>query len=308
LFDTIRKIAGKLGNAVFPTLKKSALIEQINKVRNSLSDKTIPAYKDAYSIFDGKQFKDKELQSMDKAVKTSLSSSVNGFDHKQNMIYGILKLLEKSSNFIDAVSRNADKLFNSTEATTSLKLRQAYIISLVNNASFADKYARMLLNFIYSKEMCAISGSNEYKLVQANEKKILEDFDKFLNSIRVMNRSESDLNKSIDRISEYANADGDSVDAMIATQSMSEIDPLSLGYITDYSPFYIIGMWEAEIRAWFVRTTEDEIELLTRRRIRLEQLYEGKNDAFADKEIDAIQRRIDDSQADMDDYRRRYGI
>jgi capsule polysaccharide export protein KpsE/RkpR len=48
--------------------------------------------------------------------------------------------------------------------------------------------------------------------------------------------------------------------------------------------------------------------LLTRRRIRLEQLYEGKNDAFADKEIDAIQRRIDDSQADMDDYRRRYGI
>lgn len=308
MFDTIRKLAGKMGNAVFPIMKKNALIEQINKVRSSMVEKTIPAYKDAYSIFTGKSFKDKDLQAMDKSVRSTLVSSVHGYDSRQNMIYALLSLLEKSAPFMDAISKNADKLFNPTEATTALKLRQAYVIALVNNASFADKFARMLLNYIYSKEMCAIAGSAEYKLVQANEKKIKDGFDQFLNSIRVMNRGDAEVAKSIERISEYASADGDSIDAMMATQSMAEIDPMALGYITDYSPFYILGMWEAEVRAWFVRQTEDEIELLTRRRIRLEQLYEGKNDAFADKEIDAIQRRIDDSQADMDDYRRRYGI
>lgn len=308
MFDIIKKIAGTVGNAMFPTLKKSSLIEQIKKTKSDLSDKTIPAYKDAYELFSGKQFKDKQLQSMDKSVKEQFSSSIRGYDTRQNMIFAILQLMEKANTFMDAVSRNADKLFNSSEATTTLKLRQAYIISLVNNASFADKYARMLLNYIYSREMCAISGSDEYKLVHANEKKVLDGFGQFLGSIKAMSRTEQDLGKSIDRISEYASADSESVDAMLATQSMSEIDPLALGYITDYSPFYILGMWEAEVRAWFVRETEDQIEVLTRRRIRLEQIYEGKNDAFADKEIDAIQRRLDDYQADMDDYRRRYGF
>lgn len=308
MFSTIAKIAGKIGNAIFPTLKKQNLIEQINKTKSNLNEKTIPAYREAYALFTGKAFKDKQLQSMDKQVKSQLTMVVKNYDSRQNMVYAILALLEKSSVFMDAIARNADKLFASSEATGTLKLRQAYIVSLVNNAAFAERYARMLLNYIYSKEMCAISGSDEYKLVIANEKKVLEQFDQFLGSIRAMARTESELSKSIERISEYASSDPDSVDAMLATQSMSNVDPLALGYITDYSPFYIIGMWEAEVRAWFVRETEDEIELLTRRRIRLEQLYEGKNDAFADKEIDAIQRRLDDSQADMDDYRRRYGF
>ncbi len=308
MFDTIAKIAGKIGNAVFPTLKKQKLIEQINKTKNNMNDKTIPAYREAYTLFTGKAFKDKQLQSMDKAVKAQLGAAIRGYDSRQNMIFAILALLEKNSVFIDAISRNAEKIFASTEATATLKLRQAYIVSLVNNAAFADKYARQLLNFIYSKEMCAIAGTDEYKLVFANEDKVIKGFDQFLGSIRAMARTDKELAGSIDRISEYAKADADSIDAMVATQSMSDIDPLSLGYITDYSPFYILGMWEAEIRAWFVRETEDEIELLTRRRIRLEQIYEGKNDAFADKEIDAIQRRLDDNQADMDDYRRRYGF
>ena len=306
MFNTIKAIVGGLGNALFPALKKSALLDQIESVNSRLSTKTIPAYNEAYSVLGGKKFKDTVLQKMDANVRSSLGSSVHGYNSQQNMIYGILSVLKNAQSFITAVHAQADKIFASSNPTGALKLRQAYIITMVNSASFADQYARMLLNYIYSREMCAVSGSDEYKLVNAYDKKITEGFDRFISAIRSMNRPAGDVSKHLERISEYATADDQSLDAMLATQSMNDIDPMRLGYLTDFSPFYILGMWEAEIRAWFVRQTEDELELLTRRRIRLEQLYAGQNDAFADKEIDAIQRRIDDAQADMDDYKRRY--
>lgn len=308
LFATISKIASTAFLKLFPVLKKTQLKEQVSSVREKLNSKNIPAYQEAANLLGNRHFKSKELQVMDKQVREALSRTVKGFDSRVNMVYAIKTILEGSNEFLNALSSSVDKLFADANPTGSLKLRQAYMITLVNNAAFVRKYSMMLLNYIYACEMNAVASSDEYSLVRAYKDKVEKDFNSFLRSIQILNIKSSELAKSLERISEYAEADNDSLQAIVATQPMSDLDPLKLGYLTSLSPFYIIGMWEAEIRAWFVRETEDEIELLTRRRIRLEQLYEGKNDALADKEIDLIQRRIDSNQADMDDYKRRYGF
>lgn len=308
MFTTIAKLVKKGAHTLFPSLKKNALLDQIKLLRSRLNEKSIPAYEEAYSLFGGKAFKSPQLHAMDKRIKESLGNTVQGYSTRHNMVLAILLLLRNSQKFVDSTSKYADKIFGVTEPMGALKLRQAYILSMVNTASFAEKFSRQLLNYIYAKEMVAISGSTEYDLVKGHELIIEKNFERFVHALRVMNRSETDISKALESLSEYADSDEQSIQALMSTQSISAYDPLRLGYMTDYSPFYILGMWEAEVRAWFVNQLQDEIELLTRRRIRLEQLYANQNDAYADKEIDAIQQRLDDSQVKMDEYERKYGF
>jgi hypothetical protein len=297
-FNNIKKAI----TSILPTYKKTQILDTIEKSLDELQNVTIPSYEAANEIFTGQKFKSSEIKAMQ--ARFDLNRLGSG---SANMVTTILAILNNAKGFAITLSKYVGKVISSEEASVSMNLRKATVLRLVIMVEFANRYARRLLNYIYTCELDSETKTTDYALNKANTELITKEFNNFTTALRVLNRKPDLLAKDLEGLSE-ANVDELSDQTLAATANVKSIDPLLISGFTEYNPFYIFGMVVAQYQANKFNSVEDEKKMLELRYLRLTQARAGDASASTDREMEILQERIDNCTRKWLNLKEEYGV
>jgi hypothetical protein len=291
-----------LVSAVSPTYKRAQIVDSIEKSLDELTSVTIPAYEAANEIFTGQKFKSAEMKNLQAKFDLCRLGAGNA-----NMITSTLAILNNARGFAAVLSKYAERVLASEEASAAMSLRKATVLRLVVMIEFANRYARRLLNYVYTCELDSETKTQDYALSKANIELITKEFNNFTTALRVLNRKPDLLAKDLEGIAD-ASVDELSDQTLAATAGVKSIDPLLISGFTEYNPFYIFGLVIAQYQANKFNSVEDEKKMLELRYHRLSQARMGNPNAATDREMEILQERIDKSTRKWLDLKEEYGV
>lgn len=274
--------------SLLPTFHRERVEEDIRVTRTEYLQCVIPPYEAASKTMKSWKFKSEAGRKFDDNFSTLVKSG------NSNIIVGIHNGFKPIMENLERIERLVSKKFETDIAASGLSCSQTNLLQVVELLSFVAKYARKLLNYIY---VCETAQLDEQTIVTESVLPVeIEwlntNFVSFCTAFNVVSGNPSHFLTTLESIPDVIISDGN-IHTLSATLGESRIDPFRLGLIPIWmNPVYHIGMVIAEWQASRYKRDQEELRLLQMRKLKLERLADGKNDAALDKEIAHYETRI----------------
>ena len=93
----------------------------------------------------------------------------------------------------------------------------------------------------------------------------------------------------------------------MVSQFGEKVDPLAMRFVpVVMNPWYLWGMWRAEVQVKRYNAAKEEMRALQLRRMNLEKIIEGKPDAKLQKEIEYIESRINKLNYELEELENKH--
>lgn len=276
----------KLITALLPSFEKDRLISDIRITRGELEELQ-DAYHEAAKLLKSWKFQDKDVLDKIANFKRIVGTS-------DNPVVFISEHLKTVSENLQIAEDQAAIIFGNIIAGRGLTFKQATIVKYCDAIFLVSKYARKFLNYIYVAESLQYreDGAKLSDSITAYEQRWLDE--KFLDFCNALKSASGDPKKvlaGIEGIPEIEIATSN-LASLKETVGEASLDPLKMGFIaTKANPIYWIRMVVAEYQVRRYKEMKEEITMLQLRRMQLEKLKAGKNDANLEKQIQYVESR-----------------
>lgn len=287
---------------LMPVFGKDDIAKSCELTQASLSQHTIPAYGTAETLWKGQKFKSTEVKDLVAYYERSV-----GVNRSEGFIGSVHSALVNGLNILNVLSDDTKATYSDKEANISMTYLKTTVIRLIESCEYANTYARRLLNYIYYSETAVEDKENAAPLSPAEIKWIKDGLMDFCLCIKMMkldvkvirNHLEDLPNATITELTEKT---------FFSTVGLGKLDPFQLRHLSARAnPFYLLGMWEAEMQAEKYKTAKAELELLQLRKYNLEKQQSKESDAKLEKEISYMQNRVSGLIYNIDKMEKSYG-
>lgn len=269
---------------LLPAFSKNNLIDDIRITRGELTE-----LQDAYG----------EAAKLLKNFKFQSDEVTDKFGHFKRIV-GAANPIVFIDDHLKAILQNlqiaedqAAAILSGQIAGKGLTFKQATIVQYCDALFLVSKYARKFLNWVYVMETAPLK---EGFVLNESLPKSEQDYinDKFLDFCNALLSATGEPKKTLAAIEGIPEIDVASANlsSLKATVGEDKIDPLKLGFIaTKANPIYFVRMIVAEYQVRRYKEMKEELSLLQLRRMNLEKLKAGKQDANLDKQIQFVESR-----------------
>jgi hypothetical protein len=275
----------KFIGALLPSFEKDRLINDIRITRGEL-DALKDAYSEAAKLLKSWKFQNSEVIDKVTAFKRIVGTSDNPIVFIDDHLKTVLENLEVAET-------QAAAILGAVVAGKGLTFKQGTIVQYCDALFLVTKYARKFLNYVYVMESLSFKeGAVATESIPKHELGWIDE--KFLDFCNALKSTTDDPKKVLAGIEgipeiEVASANLASLKSTVGDQTL---DPLKLGFIASkYNPIYFVRMVVAEYQVRRYKEMKEEISLLSLRRMRLEKLKGGKDDANLEKQIEYVESR-----------------
>jgi len=267
--------------SLLPGFEKDRIVEDIRLTKTELHDTTLPAYKVSEDLFKSWNYKSKEVQEMSVIFKRIVSGA------GKNIIMSVYEGLKNVDDNLDVASELIVKTYSEEVAAGGMTYLKANLLQYVEMSSFVVKYSRKFLIYVYVLES-SMFEQNSLELKESLTPKdmqwIDDHFINFCNAFAVVTNQKVKTTKAFSDIPDIV-ITGDNEDTLVRTHA-AKIDPFSMRLIPIWlNPIYHVRMFIAEWQANRYKAAVEELKMLQLRKLHLERLNQGKNDAALEKEI-----------------------
>ena len=276
---------------LLPSFGRDRIIEDIRITRGELAD-LIPMYEASAQTFKNWRFASQEVKDSIKVF----SNMVGGRD-ATNPVLRIAADLPKILENLQVVEDLVLSRMGNSVAGKGLTYKQASLIKFVDAAFLVSKYARKYLNFIYVGETAAQAnnGADLSDSIPPVEREWLNTkMVDFCNALLTATRTSNETRELLDDVPEIEVA-ASNASTLKATVGDRKLDPLKLGFVaSNYNPIYFVRMLVAEWQVMRHKEAREELTMLQLRKLNLEKLKAGRQDAKLEAQIRVVESRIQD--------------
>ncbi len=276
----------KFISALLPSFEKDRLISDIRITRGEFQELQ-GAYEEAAKLLKGWKFKDEDVNR-----KLSEFKRISG-DHDFPIVT-IQKGFATMVQNLQIAEDQAAIIFGSVVAGKGMTFKQATIVQYCDAFFLVAKYARKFLNYIYVAETLPFRDevTAADQLPKAERDWLDKHFVDFCNAFKAATNEPKKTLAAIEGIPEIEVASSN-LASLEATVGKNQLDPLKLGFIASKAnPIYFVRMVVAEYQVRRYKEMKEELSLLQLRRMNLEKLKAGKNDANLEKQIQYVESRV----------------
>jgi hypothetical protein len=278
--------------SLLPNFKRDRVIEDLRITRGEIRECTLPAFESPTPLFKGWKFKSKEMKDKNAQFGRLVKSDGGG-----NIIGTIEKSLKAVITNLDIIEELVNKCFMEDVSGSGFTYLKANLLQLVELSGFVSKYSRKFLIYVYVLESAEFpdEGSESRDAITPYELEwINSNFLSFCTALSILNGSPDSLKKQLDDIPDIRITE-ENGPSLSATLGSSRIDPFNMGLIATWvNPIYHLRLMVAEHQAERYKAAKEEMSLCQLRKLNMEKLSEGKPDAAVQKQIQYMEKRIDD--------------
>lgn len=287
---------------LLPVFSKDNITKSCELTQASLSQHTIPAYSTAETLWKGQKFKSTEAKDYVAYYERSV-----GINRSEGFIGSIHSALVNGLTILNALNDDTKTTYSDKEANISMTYLKTTVIRLIEACEYANTYSRRLLNYIYYVETAVVDDDNSAPLSPAEIKWIKDGFMDFCLSIKMMKMDVKVIRAHLENLPN-ATITELTEKTFSSTVGLGKLDPFQLRHLSARTnPFYLFGMWEAEMQAEKYKTAKAELELLQLRKYNLEKQQSKEPDAKLEKEISYMQNRVSGLIYNIDKMEQSYG-
>lgn len=284
--NVMKFVAGLL-----PQFGKDRLEEDARICITELETTTLPAYKNALSMFSSEP-RSKELQDFTKQY----AGQAKNFNKSHTLIESIAARLENVLTTAKYLERCVEKEFEGKVVVAGITLAKVNVLRALELCTFVSTYSLRFLNYAYVVETSALKSKNYTgdDLSKGEIAMLERNFLGFITALNSVAKPEREIVKLLEDVPEViVNSQSE---AALATVSNAKIDPLNMFAMQGFAanPIYHIGLIVAEIQSERYKRAKDLKAVLELRMLNLQRQKDGSQpDAALDREIEVLQGRID---------------
>ena len=276
--------------ALLPTFGTDRVLEDCRITKMELKEVTLPSYDQAALMFKGWKFKSEIMKGHIGSFNNLVKSS--GGD---NMFVTIQKSFKDALINLDQVESLIEKTYSQEVAGGGFTYLKANLLQFVECMHFVSKYARKFLIYTYIHETAQFvedGAITAESLTPAEQEWITANFINFCSALNVVSGNPGYVKKAISEIPDVV-ITSDNASTMSHTIGEAKLDPFQMSLIPIWlNPIYHVRMFVAEWQADRYKVAKEELKLLQLRKLNLEKLSEGKQDAAIQKQIEYMEGRI----------------
>lgn len=285
-----------------PSFSRVTALEDCRMTRLEITTVTQPAYEQALRIFNSRQFESPELRSDFEIYKRQVRPA-----GAPNLVVAIEHSFKNMVAILDLIENILNTNYGEEIAGAGLTYYKSTVLQLLETITEASKFTRRYLNYILVVETSyiedpegeAVANDLGAALVPAEIRYLKENFIRFCSIMVNLTKPVSTIESQLQQIPDVTVTD-ENARTLPHTAGESKIDPFSHGLIPVFlNPIYHIKMRVAEWQVDRLNRAKEEKKLLELRKLKMERVAAGKQDASLDKQIDYIQGRIENLDADI---------
>jgi hypothetical protein len=278
----------KFLSSLLPSFGRERVLEDLGCTLRELESKVIPEYHQLVVDMRGFQYQNKDVKFLQATFKSQFGGSGDMFKTISWELAAVLANVQK----IEALVKEN---FAKDVAGVGLTYRNANLLQLAEYAAFVSKYARKLAVFVVTAESMQLAGKidklNE-AIPPAQEKWTLGNMPYFCTALTALSMPTAQLVEKLMDLPE-ATVSTESEQGLSAQMGADKMDPFKTRLVPLWmNPIYHVGMFVAEWQAARFKEAEEEMQLLQLRRLNLQRLKQGKEDALLDQQIEKVESRI----------------
>jgi len=282
-----------------PVMSKEEVITSIQETTQIINKYTLPALKSAEQLWRGQSLKSAAAKRIESDMKREIKSKPM-FEIMRSSMENALELL----GYID---KYVERVFQENEANIGLSYAKATVLRLVQASELSSTYCRRLLNYVLWLECEQQKGTTQGP-TQGEIRWLDDNYDAFALAMKALQKDKTALEHTLKNLPEATVTDTSEM-SFISTLGIGNVDPFGMNNLSvRWNPFYLIGMLIADWQAQRYSNAQEEAKLLEYRRLQLERLREGKQDAKLDKEIEYLQDRLTGVYAKIDKMEKDYHV
>lgn len=275
-------------DSILPMFTRQRIFEDIDVVKQSLDENTLPVYKEYAKLMGKENFKSDFANGYQERFDKRFDGKATG-----NIIGTIAKQLEGISEKLPIISQMVENSFADDITRNAMTILRVNVLQYLESISYTVQYARRLLISIVAYEVNAYNEHIDVDIIDGELLWLEDNFATFVTCLNVLDTTDEKLKDTLKDIPDVA-VNPDSVDNVIAMVGKDKADPMQFGFIpVMLNPAYHIGMRIAEWQADQYRKSVDEREMLQYRLLQYKLVEAGKGDAALERKIKITQDRID---------------
>lgn len=288
--------------SLLPNFAKQTVLDDIRTNRVLMTAVVMPAYQDALKVFGSHRFVNESLQKDWDVYRKNVKGTVGN-----NTVVAIEKTFKNIISTLDLIETLVEKDYNDDIEGAGVTYYKAAVLQMLESVGFSIDYAIKYLNYVYVVEAAEITGEEESSLVEEINASIVPAevrfiHDRFIDFCTVMDT----LTKPVEKLKTEFEEIPDITITQSGDQAVShsigatKLDPFRHGFVPLWmNPIYHVRMRIADYQHHRYEKAKAEKEVLELRKLRLERLRQGKQDAALDRQIEYTQKRIDDLAAQI---------
>lgn len=275
-------------DSILPMFTRQRIFEDIDVVKQSLDENTLPVYKEYAKLMGKENFKSDFANGYQERFNKRFEGKATG-----NIIGTIAKQLEGISEKLPIISQTVENSFADDITRNAMTILRVNVLQYLESISYTVQYARRLLISIVAYEVNAYNENIDVDIIDGELLWLEDNFATFVTCLNVLDTTDDKLKDTLKDIPDVA-VNPDSVDNVIAMVGKDKADPMQFGFIpVMLNPAYHIGMRIAEWQADRYRKSVDEREMLQYRLLQYKLVEAGKGDAALERKIKITQDRIE---------------
>lgn len=275
-------------DSILPMFTRQRIFEDIDVVKQSLDENTLPVYKEYAKLMGKEKFKSDFANGYQERFDKRFEGKATG-----NIIGTIAKQLEGISEKLPIISQTVENSFADDITRNAMTILRVNVLQYLESISYTVQYARRLLISIVAYEVNAYNENIDVDIIDGELLWLEDNFATFVTCLNVLDTTDDKLKDTLKDIPDVA-VNPDSVDNVIAMVGKDKADPMQFGFIpVMLNPAYHIGMRIAEWQADRYRKSVDEREMLQYRLLQYKLVEAGKGDAALERKIKITQDRIE---------------
>ena len=274
--------------SMLPMFTRQRIFEDIDVVKQSLDDNTLPVYKEYAKLMGKGNFKSDFANHYQERFEKRFEGKETG-----NLIGTIHKQLEGVSEKIPVVSRLVENSFADDITRNAMTVLRVNVLQYLETISFTVQYARRLLISLVAFEVNAFNQNIETDILDGELLWLEDNFATFGTCLNILDTTPEKLEETMGTVPDVS-VNADNVDSVIAMVGNDKVDPMKMGFIpVMLNPCYHIGMRIAEWHADQYQKAINEREMLQYRLLQYKVVETGRNDAALERKIKITQDRIE---------------
>jgi hypothetical protein len=281
---------------LFHRITKGQIRASCDAVTESLQKHTLPAYAQASELFHIKKLSSAQAKEM-----AAEFEKIVGKHGSHNLVEAISDILNRTVVLLGQIGEKSDVVFSEVESTLGMTFQKAMYLRLISAATFADDYARKLLNYLYVVETAHVDPQGSPlagALTPAEQSWVEANYRNFCLTLAILEKDPREVMQQIDELPD-ALVTEHTEQALIGSVGKAKMDPLGfhgfslpVSISVKWNPFYLIGTMLADFRVAQYKCAKEELELLQMRKLNLEKLYAKQPDARIQQQLEYMSDRV----------------
>lgn len=276
--------------SLLPTFEKQRVMRDIENLRQSLVEFTLPPYNNAVDLFDKNwKWASRDLDKLDRTFSRTVKT-----DFKGNYIMIIQKTLNRVSDNMDTLENIVDKSFQDDIVGRVLTYQRATMLRYVEMIGFAIRYSNLLLRYTFAEEHTARGNDRSGDILPAERKWLQEKEKEFFEAMRVLSVTKKELVDNIEKVPNVEVTE-DNEETIAATMGINRLNPMRMNLIAkDWNPIYHVRMAIADWQINRFKAQKEERRVLEYQLMRMKERLENDTDnAQLAAEIEAATNNLE---------------